>query len=267
MKDHAMALVARESGTRDKLNILREYLQAYVLRTLHDHGFFRTTAFLGGTALRFLYNLPRFSEDLDFSASERDGKPLSYWLDTLKRELPLAGYSVTISSSDRNAVHSAFINFRGLLYSAELSPLRDQNLSVKLEIDTRPPAGAGTTVEIVNKYFPLSFLTYDRPSLFAGKTHAILSRRYAKGRDFFDLGWYLSRWKELTPNMVLLRNALEQTGWQGEMPTDETWRKILARRIADADWKKIRQDVEPFLERPSDLAIVTREAILHLLEG
>lgn len=267
MKDHALALAARQSGTRDKLNSLREYLQAYVLRLLHDHGFFRTTAFLGGTALRFLHNLPRFSEDLDFSMADPQGKPLAHWLDMLKRELPQAGYSVTVTSGDRNAVHSGFVKFRGLLYESGLSPLRDQNLSVKLEVDTRPPAGAGTTVEIVNKFFPISFLTYDRPSLFAGKTHAILSRRYAKGRDFFDLGWYLSRWKELAPNMTFLRNALEQTGWKEELPTEATWRGILSRRIGDVDWNKVRQDVEPFLERPSDLAIVTRDALLHLLEG
>lgn len=265
MKDHALSLAARETGTRAKLNILREYLQAYVLRVLHDHGFFRSAAFLGGTALRFLHDLPRFSEDLDFFSTDRDGKPLAYWLKILQRELPLAGYSVTFSSGERSAVHSAFVKFRGLLYEAGLSPLRDQNLSVKLDIDTRPPEGAVTTVEIVNKYFPLSFLTYDRPSLFAGKTHAILSRGYAKGRDFFDLGWYLSRWKDLAPNMTLLRNALEQTGWKEEMPTDETWRTILARRIGVVDWEKVRRDVEPFLERPSDLAIVTREALLHLL--
>ena len=116
-------------------------------------------------------------------------------------------------------------------------------------------------------YVPLSFRSYDIPSLFAGKIHALLNRKYTKGRDFFDLGWYLSRWHTLTPNMKLLQNALEQTGWKKEMPTEHTWRNLVSNVVQKTDWKKVTRDVENFLENPSDMQVFNRENVLKLLSG
>jgi hypothetical protein len=117
----------------------------------------------------------------------------------------------------------------------------------------------------VNKYFPISFLSYDVPSLFSGKVNALLSRKYTKGRDFFDLGWYLSKWKDLSPNLILLTNGLKQTGWQKEIPSEASWKEFLYAIVKDADWKIVRQDVENFLENPSDLNVFTKENVLALL--
>ncbi len=78
---------------------------------------------------------------------------------------------------------------------------------IKLKVDTNPPAGAKLKTEEENKFFPVAFWAYDISSLFAGKINAILCRNYTKGRDFFDLGWYLSRWKDIEPNMPLEREA------------------------------------------------------------
>lgn len=66
MKDYVLELVSAKTGYNAKLNIMREYLQAFILRIMHDNKAFRSAAFLGGTALQFLYDLPRFSENLDF---------------------------------------------------------------------------------------------------------------------------------------------------------------------------------------------------------
>lgn len=109
-----------------KRSITREFLQARILLSLQDHGAFSNWAFVGGTALRFLYNLPRYSEDLDFSLavpeSETRFEPL---MRSLKGDLLAEAYSVEIKVRTRNAVASAMVKFRGLLHEVGISPLPD----------------------------------------------------------------------------------------------------------------------------------------------
>lgn len=266
MKEQALYLAGKQTGQSSKFNSLREYVQAYMLRILHDAGLFRSTAFVGGTALRFLHDVPRFSEDLDFSHAKGDAVKFVPLLKKIEAELVLAGYAVAVSYKNEKAVASAFVRFPGLLHEAGLSPHQNQNLSVKIEIDTNPPEGAVLRTAVVNKYFPIAFFAYDLPSLFAGKLNAVLCRRYVKGRDFFDLGWLLSRWPELAPNMELLRNGLLQMHWQGPMPDQDHWRHVISRAVEKADWKKVVQDAQNFLEKPSDMDIFSKENILQLLK-
>ena len=266
MKDYALELASKRTNFNAKLNIMREYLQAYTLRVLYDGGVFRSTAFLGGTALRFLYDLPRFSEDLDFSVTRKTEYCFIDIIKKVKEEFVLAGYDISVSYNDKKTVQHAFFKFKGLMYSAGISPLKEQKFSIKIEIDTNPPEGAVLKTYIVNKYFPISFLSYDLGSLFAGKLNALLNRKYTKGRDFFDIGWYLSRWKDLSPNIALLKNGLLQTGWEKEIPSEETWRKSLYSIVEKTDWEKVKQDVENFLENPSDLSVFSKENILGLIQ-
>lgn len=266
MRDYVLELTALKTGYNAKLNAMREYLQAYVLRILHDEGVFRATAFLGGTALRFLYDLPRFSEDLDFSITEKMNYSFAKTIEKVKQELIMAGYTVSVVYDDKKTVYDSMIKFEGLMHEAGISPLKSQKFSIKVEIDTNPPQGAGLKTQIVNKYFPISFLSYDIPSFFSGKLHALLSRRYTKGRDFFDLGWYLSKWRDISPNINLLQNALKQTGWKGEMPTGENWRECIYKVVKGTNWEKVNKDVENFLENPHDLEIFSKENILNLIK-
>ena len=100
-------------------------------------------AFHGGTCLRFLFALPRYSEDLDFTL---EGDPSRYdlraWLKAIRAELAREGYVVDLSMRDGRTVHSAFVRVRGILHEAGLSLRREEALAVKIEVDTRPPAGA-----------------------------------------------------------------------------------------------------------------------------
>lgn len=267
MKDYVLELSASKKSFNAKLNIMREYLQAYILKILHEEGFFRSNAFVGGTALRFLYGLPRFSEDLDFSLEKKENNSFIEILKKVKQELTLAGYEISVSYQSEKTVQKGAVKFERLMYEAGLSPLKNQKFSVKLEIDTNPPEGALLKTEIVNKYFPIAFLAHDLNSLFAGKLIAFLARRCTKGRDFFDVGWYLSRWKDLSPNMALLQNGLRQASWQGALPDESTWRETIYEVVKRADWKRVRGDIESFLENPSDLNIFTRENILQLIQA
>ena len=267
MKDYVLELASKQTDSRSKFNIMREYVQAYILRILHDEGLFRISAFVGGTALRFLHNLPRFSEDLDFSLAKAKEIKFAPLMKKVETELALSGYNVALSYHDEATVRNALIKFEGLMYEAGISPLKSQKFSVKIEIDTRPPEGAILKIEIVNKYFPIDFLAYDLPSLFAGKLNAILSRRYTKGRDYFDLFWYLTKWRDLVPNVALLRNGLTQMAWKYELPTENNWKQLIHKVVKESDWSKVREDVEKFLERPRDIEILTKETLLKVIEG
>ena len=266
MKDYVLELVSKKEGYNAKLNAMREYLQAYILKVMHDESVFRSTAFVGGTALRFLHDLPRFSEDLDFSLALKPSYTFPDLLKKIMSELKAVGYEAALVYNDQKTVNSAFIRFSGLMFEAGISPMKSQKFSVKIEIDTNPPQGAVLETKIVNKYFPISFLSYEIDSLFAGKLHALLSRKYVKGRDYFDLGWYLSKWKDLTPNLMLLTNALRQTKWVGELPTKDTWRSQIHKIVDKTDWNVVKKDAENFLENPSDLSVFTKENVLGLLK-
>lgn len=265
MKDYCMELIAAQKSSTAKYNAMREYLQTYVLRIMHDKRVFQSTAFVGGTALRFLYRLPRFSEDLDFSLHKKPNYSFTDLMNVIKKEIILAGYKADISYDKTKTVQSAFVKFSELMHEAKLSPLKNQKFSIKVEIDTKPPKGAVLTTQIVNKFFPIAFLSYDLSSMFAGKIHALLTRKYTKGRDFFDIAWYLSRFKTLTPNFKLLHNALTQTGYTKKMPGESDWRTYLSRIIEKADWKKVYGDVVNFLENPKDMEIFSKENVLKLL--
>jgi len=266
MKDYLRQLIGKITDNNMARCLVREYLQARVLETLQNNGAFENWAFVGGTALRFLYSMPRFSEDLDFSltAAGVDDKFLEFMKKTQSTFLG-EGYSLTIKAREAKAVKAAFLRFDGLLYEIGLSPLREQTLSIKVEIDTNPPAGAKLETSIVRRHCMLNLLHYDKSSLLAGKLHALLSRRYVKGRDIYDLMWYLSdrTWPE--PNIELLNNALKQNRGERIEITADSWRTETARRISEYDWERVIADVRPFIEKQEELKLMTKENLLKLL--
>ena len=266
MKDYCLELVAKQSTPAGKYNIMREYVQAYVLKIMQEAGVLPSYAFVGGTALRFLYELPRFSEDLNFSLVKTSEYPFKDLLSKIKQELTAAGYETGVTYRDEKTVYSAFIKFEGLLFEAGLSPLKNEKFSIKIEIDMRPPQGAVVVTKLINKFFPMAFLTYDLPSLFAGKVHAVLSRKYVKGRDYYDIVWYLSRYKELQPNFALLASALAQTGWEGKPVTEKNWRFILSGQVKETDWDIVTRDVTSFLEHPGEMKALTKENVLSVID-
>jgi hypothetical protein len=212
VRDHLLSLVRSSLTSVHGRNVVREYLQARILAAMQRAGAMVPLAFHGGTLLRFLYTIPRYSEDLDFALERPDAAyDLRAYLRAIRSELNLEGYGVDLKVNDRRVVHSAFVRFGGLLYELGLSPHEDEVLAVKIEVDTRPPAGAGLATSLVRRHVTLHLQHHDRASLLAGKLHAVLERRYTKGRDLFDLLWYLSDPDWPPPNLTLLNNALQQT--------------------------------------------------------
>jgi len=175
-------------------------------------------------------------------------------------------YDVNIRIDDAKTVKAAFVRFRGLLFELGLSPHESETLSIKVEVDTKPPPGAKSVSTIVRRHIALNLRHHDKASLLAGKLHAVLTRRYTKGRDIYDLIWHLSDRTWPGPNIELLNNSLEQTGWDGPKATTANWRELVCRRVETFKWKQVARDVEPFLERAEDVALLTRENLLALLQ-
>jgi predicted nucleotidyltransferase component of viral defense system len=264
MKAEAIQLVAGESDPATVMNLLREYLQAITLRSLHESEAFSHLAFVGGTALRFAYGLPRFSEDMDFSLENPVGYDPEQWLRKLKNDMELSGLPLSVNWNDRTTVHKAWLKWPSILNEVGLSPMADQKLSIKLEIDTKPPAGAVCERQIVTKHRLLALQLYDRPSLMAGKIHALITRGFPKGRDWYDLLWYCGQRPAMAPNMMQLQNALDQT--QGEGIYDASvWKQLCINRIEQLEVAELASDVAPFLEHREEAALLTAENIKAVL--
>ena len=256
MKEEALLLASEASDPAQRLNRLREYLQACILRSLHESEAFLCLSFVGGTALRFLFDLQRFSEDLDFSLEYSDGYEPVKWMEKVKRDMSMAGFDLTVRWNDRKTVHVAWIRVAELLKASGLADLSAQKLSIKLEIDTRPPKGAVTRTDVVHRHMMFSIRHHDLSSLMAGKIHAVITRAYPKGRDWYDLLWYRAKRPRVEPNMVLLQNALDQTQGIGQIDAKQ-WLRYIRKRLNVFDETVLRDDVLPFLERTEEAHMLT----------
>ena len=265
MKDYLSQIVAG-APRRDAVNVMREYLQARILEVLQERGAWREIAFMGGTALRFLYRVPRFSEDLDFSLEDRSG---DFDFDALvvsaRARFEQEGYATETKIATRTAVNKAFIRFPGLEHELGIGPHADKVFSVKLEVDTHPPAGAGIEVTTVRRYVTLRLAHHDKATLLAGKIAAVLLREWVKGRDIYDLVWYLSDPDWPQPNATYLEAALLQAGTAGAAITETGWLSALQTRLQTAPWDHVLSDVDRFLERPADAWMLDRDTVVSVV--
>jgi predicted nucleotidyltransferase component of viral defense system len=268
LKDHLKHLVdGTEGNVNLKICVAREYLQARILQSFQEDGVFTRWVFQGGTALRFLFSIPRFSEDLDF-ALVHVGEDAGFEraLRRVRSAFREEGYDITVKSKLGKTVASAFIGFEGLLYELRLSPQRRKIFSVKVEVDTNPPAGVTSETTLVRRHVTLNLYHHDKASLLSGKLRALLSRPWCKGRDLYDLAWYLAdrTWPE--PNLAFLNSALDQTGWKGAELLEGSWRRAVLEKLQGVDWAAAHSDVLPFLERRREVDLIRPEHFARLLQ-
>lgn len=264
MEDIVRNLLSKEATLEAKTNRLREFLQVLILHELYGLGYFKNLSFVGGTALRLLYDLRRFSEDLDFSLFNRTGYNFTKLSAGVQRRLVYHGFEVDFQSNDLKTVQNINIRFKKLPFTYGLSRIKSQKLYIRLEIDTNPPRGWQTKVSAINRMFIFTVTHFDLESLFALKLHACFYRKYTKGRDFYDLIWYLS--KKVKPNFVLLNNAVKQTERKNPAITQGKFRDFLANELRRIDFTKARKDVERFLEDKNELELFDHKLILGMLD-
>lgn len=268
--------VYKPLSKQEEINALKEIYQEIALAGLARSDFFKIAGFQGGTALRIIHQLRRFSEDLDFILL-KPSKSFQ-WQPFLKAiELEFNSFGVKLEIKERvdakGAVKTPFLKEDSFARILELTynrlPSDEQKIMIKLEIDTLPPEGSQFENAFLTYPYPFSILMQDLPSLFASKCHALFCRKYEKGRDWFDFLWYLSR---NTPvNSLFLKNALYQSGpyKKLEIPFNKDWvHKEFEKKISSLDWKAARRDVENLLRKEERKMVEnwTKEFFLKQIE-
>lgn len=247
---------------------LREIMQEVALAGLQRSGFFEVAAFYGGTALRIFHGLNRFSEDLDFSLLKSDKTfSLEPYLQGIVNEFEALGMQVTVLGKKKTSVtniDSAFLKaetewkeliLEGVIPQERLSVM--PKVKIKLEVDKEPPLGFITEENLLLKPFSFYVKCFTLPDLFAGKLHALLFRKWGlrvKGRDWYDMEWYIKKGIPLHLQHFLLR-ARDSGDWQLSTITESAFRELLNAKIETVSFESIRQDIVRFIPDESVLNI------------
>jgi hypothetical protein len=245
----AANLVEEEQATK-------EIIQEIALYALWRGSFFEVAAFQGGTSLRILHGLSRFSENLEFMLKQPD--PTFDWSIYLKRllicfdEYGLRSEALPKGRMEQR-IRKAVIKDNSVISQLNLSFYQghaEQKINIKLEIDVEPPADSGFAYSYLD--FPTDYEVchQDLSSNFALKLHALLCRPFLKGRDWFDFSWYIKQ--RVSPNLPHLKNALIQHGpWGGQddLVVDSDWlNTVMQEKIDSINWRDAISDVERFLK-------------------
>lgn len=263
MLDLILKQVESEKGPLENRNKIRRFLQIILLKILNESKSGSALAFTGGTALHFLYGLPRFSEDLDFSLVRREKYSFESLVQELQASLKNLNLPVDFKSQSEKNIHHVFCRFREILYEAGLSSLVDEKLPIRIEIDTNPPQGWKTHIALHSEVYTFPIQHFDLSSSFATKLHACLFRSFAKGRDYYDLMWYLG--KKIQPNMTVLNNAVAQTEQDYDLLNEEKLKYDLLQKITDIDIQKLKKDVEPFLAHHEELSLFDKKLMMDVV--
>ena len=246
MYDRMVAAFAEKRGTTATPNIEQEVMQRIALAGLQRGGFFRHAAFYGGTCLRLFHDLPRYSEDMDFSLIEkRDDIHIEDYFIPIIEEFRSVGHEVDIVKKDKKIfgrVESAF-----------------------LKENTDPPLAFDT--EELAMQQPYSFMTrcFTLPSLYAGKMHALVYRawqRRVKGRDWYDFEWYV-RW-QVPLDFKHLQERIHE--FSGAEVDKDTFMALLREKLATTDIEKVKEDVKGFVDNPRELDIWSNDYFLQLAD-
>lgn len=258
---------------QDHENALKEIIQEVALLGLWRSKFYEKAVFYGGSALRILYGLDRFSEDLDFSLIRPDqGFDIKKHLNSIATELESWGFEVStekLKKKVQGPIDSAFIKANTLIHllkvNTGLKIQRNKVMKIKLEFDQDPAIGFTSEVKYHLNPMAFSIKTMSLPSLFGGKAHALLcrtERNNIKGRDWYDLIWYV---KAGVPcDLHYLGNKMIQTGHleADQTLSEDMFHELLCKKADKIDFDIARKDVEPFLKdarQKEELSLWSRE--------
>lgn len=252
----------------ETLAAMREIMQEIALAALSRTDFFDKAAFYGGTALRIFYGLDRFYEDLDFSLLAPNPEfSLTPYFSKIVEEFQSLGMKVSIREKDKRIktqVESAFLKSETIWQELVLEDLVKQHgissnktIKIKIEIDRLPPLGFETEEKLLIRPFSFYVNCFKMPSLFAGKLHALLFRKWksrVKGRDWYDMEWYIRKGVPLNMHHFLQR-AKETSDWEEEQISQEQILQLLIAKIESVSFDSVKEDVVRFIADDKKLAI------------
>jgi predicted nucleotidyltransferase component of viral defense system len=223
--------------------VLTEYLQSEILAVVFGSKFGNHLSFLGGTCLRFIHKIERFSEDLDFDLI-KDGLDYDALADFIGKKLRELGFSSDTTVKKTENIIIINVKFSEVMKEMALSDLPDQKLKIKFEIDPAPFKNIRYESRQIFAYGKsFNIISNTLETLFAQKVIAIIFRPYQKGRDFYDLVWFLAQ-KNVEPNYdifkekgIKIKNRTELIGF-------------LEKQAEKSDLHQAAKDVERFLFYP-----------------
>lgn len=230
-----------------KRAILREYLQVLILNAIYRHKLGNKMFFMGGTALRFFYKMPRFSEDLDFNAEKLTSNEFDLLLDTVATSLRAEGFKISLKRKDVYDVYSTRIGFQSVMKNFGLIDQRGEDVVIKVE--TNNPKWNIRYEPHVFSAFGVLFtaLLMDRGSLLAEKSHAFINR--CRGRDVYDVLFLLRLKFPLDKDMFLAKKIEDN-------PKEALLNKFMS--LEESDLKKIITQVHPFLFKEDEIEILEK---------
>ncbi len=252
-------------SSNDLLNALKEVFQEIILLGLYRGGFFEKSVFYGGTALRILYGLDRFSEDLDFSLIDKDEHfEIEKYFPSITNEFNALGIDIIITKKNKkneNNIESAFLKSESLQHSLniDLSNLNSlfgniydlKMIKIKLEVDINPPLNFQTEVKTMLLPTTFNIVSMTIPNLYAGKLHAVLFRNWknrVKGRDWYDFEWYVKNnykinLSHLNERMIASKN------WDKDKLFDYSeFKNLMLNKIESLDIESAKKEVKPFIK-------------------
>jgi predicted nucleotidyltransferase component of viral defense system len=267
------------SNEEETLSAMREIMQEIALAALSRTDFFKKAAFYGGTALRIFHGLDRYSEDLDFSLLEKDPNfSLQPYFNVIHEEFESLGIRVSIREKEKRhktPIESAFLKSETIWQELVLEDIIKQHgiksnrsIKIKIEIDRVPPLDFETEEKLLVKPFSFYVNCFDLSSLFAGKLHALLFRKWknrVKGRDWYDMEWYIRKGIALNKKHFLLR-AIETKDWKEDQISEEQILDLLKQKIDAVSFKAVKEDVRKFIKDDGQLEIWSAGYFKDLIE-
>ena len=276
-----MILKYNPKSLDESINALREIFQQITLLALWRTNFYENAAFYGGTALRILHNLDRYSEDLDFSLLKPDKNfDISFFTDLIQKEINAYGFNVTVEKKQKkfsSNTESAFLKtdtIKKLLIIESLNKSSykipsNQILKIKIEIDINPPGGFNTEIKYLYEPIPFTVNVYSLPDLFAGKLHAVLCRKWqnrVKGRDWYDLLWYCINHPVVNLNHLRLR-LIDSGHLKKESEFDLLiLKKLLHEKIKEVNFDQIKLDIMPFIKNGEQVKLWNENLFLDVIK-
>ncbi|MBP6323483.1 MAG: nucleotidyl transferase AbiEii/AbiGii toxin family protein [Chitinophagales bacterium] len=270
----------KPTNEEETLSALREIMQEIALAGLSRTDFFEKAAFYGGTALRIFYSLDRFSEDLDFSLMEKNPDfSLEPYFTAIVTEFEAIGMTVSIREKDKKiktSVESAFLKSETIWKELILEDIVKQagiqsnkNIKIKIEVDVEPPLGFDTEEKLLIRPFSFYVKCFSRSSLFAGKMHALLFRKWknrVKGRDWYDFEWYIRKGIPLNLQHFLQR-AKDTGDWQKDSISEQQVLQLLKDKIDIISIDKVKDDVVRFIKDEKTLDIWNQNYFRDLIKN
>lgn len=261
------------------LSALREIMQEITLAGLSRTDFFEIAAFYGGSALRIFYGLDRYSEDLDFSLIKPDSNfSIEPYFNAILSEFKSLGLTVSIKEKKKTkqtTIDSAFLKAETIWKEIILQDIIKETgvrsnriLKIKIEVDRQPPLNFKTEANLLLRPFSFYVKCFTKPSLFAGKMHALLFRKWknrVKGRDWYDLEWYIKKGIPLDVSHFLSR-AKDTNDWQDDSISEEQIIELLDNKIKSVSFSSIKDDVVKFIQNEDVLKIWSPEYFKDLMD-